>query len=79
MVDRCVRKDSSSCEGDSAGITTRGVHPHAAANHTVFFLCHGFIKFMYINENLFITCYNVNYFGSQPVGLDLASGSEYCQ
>ncbi len=34
MVDRCVRKDSSSCdprqqvEGDVAGITTRGVHPH---------------------------------------------------
>ncbi len=28
---------------------------------------------------LYITCYNVNYFVSQPVGLDFASGSGFCQ
>ncbi len=49
------------------------------------FLCNGFIKFTYINkilmktrlQFLYITCYNVNYFVSQPVGLDFASGSRY--
>ncbi len=35
--------------------TKRGVHPHAPVNHTVFFLCHGFIKFMYINKILMKT------------------------
>ncbi len=39
-------------EGDVAGVTTRGVCPHAPVNHTVFFLCHVFIKFMYINKIL---------------------------
>ncbi len=38
--------------GDTAGVTMRGVRPHAPVNHTVFFLCHGFIKFMYINKIL---------------------------
>ncbi len=42
-------------EGDAAGVTTRGVHPHAPVNHMVFFLCHGFIKFMYINKILMKT------------------------
>ncbi len=84
MVDRCMRKDSLSCDPSriTAGVTTR-VHPHAPINHTVFFLCHGFIKFMYINKILmktriyifYISCYNVNYFVSQPVGLDFTSGS----
>ncbi len=37
-------------ESDAAGVTTRGVHPHAPVNHIVFFLCHGFIKFMYVNK-----------------------------
>ncbi len=56
----------------------------------VFFLCHGFIKFMYINKILmktrlkflYITFYNMNYFVCPnqwvwilPVGLDFASGS----
>ncbi len=27
----------------------------------------------------YITCYNVNYFVSQPVGLDFTSGSGFCQ
>ncbi len=74
-------------EGDVAGVTTRGVGPHAPVNHTVFFLCHGFIKCLYINkilmktslQLLYITCYNVNYFVSQPVGLDFTSGSGFCQ
>ncbi len=51
------------------------------------FLCHGFIKFMYINKNIdenktlifYITCYNGNYFVSQPVSLDFASISEFFQ
>ncbi len=30
----------------------KGVRPHAPVNHTVVFLCHGFIKFMYINKIL---------------------------
>ncbi len=52
MADRCVRKDSSSC--DPSHITQdRG--PHAPVNHTVVFLCHGFIKCMYINEILMKT------------------------
>ncbi len=66
MVDRCVRKDSSSCdpqpyhqrplvEGDAAGVTTRGFHLHAPVNHMVFFLCHGFIKYIYINKILMKT------------------------
>ncbi len=42
-------------EGDSAEVTTRGVRPHAPVNHTVFSLCHGFIKFMYINKILMKT------------------------
>ncbi len=33
----------------------RGVCPHVPVNHMVFFLCHGFIKFMYINEILMKT------------------------
>ncbi len=37
-------------EGDVAGVTTRGVRPHAPVNHMVFFLCNGSIKFMYINK-----------------------------
>ncbi len=49
----------------------------------VFLLCHGYIKFMYINkiliktrlQFLYITCYNV----SQSVGLDFTSGSGFCQ
>ncbi len=87
MVDRCVRKDSSSCDIKwySSGVTTRGVRPHAPVNHAVFFLCHGFNKFMYINKILmktrlyflYSTCYNVNYFVSQPVGLDFARGSGF--
>ncbi len=72
-------------EGDATGVTVRGVCPHAPVNCTVFFLCHGFIKFVYKNKILmktrlsflYITCYNVNYFVSQPVGLDFASGSGY--
>ncbi len=28
---------------------------------------------------LYIRCYNVNYFVSQPVGLDFTSGSGFCQ
>ncbi len=71
-VDRCVRKDFSSCDpsritrdrrsrarpkvqGDAAGVKTRGVLPHTPVNHMVFFLCHGFIKFMYINKILMKT------------------------
>ncbi len=42
-------------EGDAAGITMRGVHHYAPINHMVFFLCHGFIKFMYINKILMKT------------------------
>ncbi len=42
-------------EGDAAGVITRGVCPHAPVNHMVFFLCHGFIKFMYINKILMKT------------------------
>ncbi len=53
MVDRCVKKDSWSC--DPSRITTRGTHPHAPVNHTVFFLCHSLIKFMYINKILMKT------------------------
>ncbi len=34
--------------GDAAGVTTRGVRPLVPVNHMLFFLCHGFIKFMYI-------------------------------
>ncbi len=41
--------------GDAAGFTMRGVCPHAPVNHTVFFLCHAFIKFMYINKILMET------------------------
>ncbi len=41
--------------GDAAGVTTRGVRPHAPVNNTVFFLCHGFINFMYINKILMKT------------------------
>ncbi len=37
-------------KGDAARVTTRVVCPHAPVNHMVFFLCHGFIKFMYINK-----------------------------
>ncbi len=59
MVDGCLRKGSSSCDpshmGDVAEVTTRGVCPHATVNHMVFFLCHGFIKFMYINKILMKT------------------------
>ncbi len=66
MVDRSVRKDSLSCdpkayhlrqqvEGDAAGVTTREVRPHASVNHAVFFLFHGFNKFMYINKILMKT------------------------
>ncbi len=60
MVDRCMWKDSSSCDpshisGDAAGVTMRGVCPHAPVNHTVFFLCHCFITFMYINKILMKT------------------------
>ncbi len=65
MVDRCVMKDSLSCdpsrinprlqvEGDAAGITRGDCH-HAPINHTVLLLCHGFIKFMYINKILMKT------------------------
>ncbi len=39
-------------ESDTAGVTMRGVRPHASFNHKVFFLCHGFIKIMYINKIL---------------------------
>ncbi len=42
-------------EDDVAGVTTRGVRPHAPGNHKVFFLSHGFIKFMYINVILMKT------------------------
>ncbi len=35
---------------DAAGVTTRGIRPHAPVNYMVLFLCHGFIKFMYINK-----------------------------
>ncbi len=42
-------------EGDAAGVTTRGVSPHAPVNHTVFFLYHGFIKCMYVNKILMKT------------------------
>ncbi len=42
-------------ESDAAGVTTRGVRPHAAVNHMVFFLCHCFIKFMYVNKILMKT------------------------
>ncbi len=74
-------------EGEAVGVTTRGVCPHAPVNHTVFFLCPGFIKFMYINKILmktrlqffYITYYNVNYFVSQSVGLDFTSESGFCQ
>ncbi len=74
-------------EGDAAGVTTRGVHPRAPVYNTIFFLCHGFIKFMYINkilmktrlQFLYITCYNANYFVSQPVVLDFTSGSGFYQ
>ncbi len=73
-------------EGDAAGATMRGVCPHAPVNHTVFFLCHGFNKFMYINkilmktrlQFLYITGYKMNYFVSQPVGLEFTSGSGFC-
>ncbi len=73
-------------EGDVAGATTRGVCPHAPVNIMVFFLCYSFIKIMYINkilrktslQFLYITCYNVNYFVSQPVGLDYTSGPGFC-
>ncbi len=39
-------------KGDAAGIIMRGVRPHAPVNHTVFFLCHGFVKSMYIKKIL---------------------------
>ncbi len=55
MVERCVRKDSSSCDpvvsGDTAGVTTRGVLPHTS--HTP--QCHGINKYMYINKILMKT------------------------
>ncbi len=77
-------------EGDVAGVTMRGVRLHAPVNLTVFFLWHGFIKFMYINKILYELekgniwflynmCYNVNNFVSQPMGLDFTSGSGFCQ
>ncbi len=80
------------------GRSQQGVRPHAPVNYTFFFLCHGFIKLMYINKILmktrlyffilcvtmwlyffYITCYNVNYFVSKPVGLDFTSGSGFYQ
>ncbi len=100
MVDRCVRKDSSSC--DPSHITrdgrsrvmwlgSRGVRPYAPFNHMVFFLCHGFIKFIYINKIVMKTRLNVCILRATmwttlcpnhrvwilPVGLDFASGSGY--
>ncbi len=99
MLNRCVRKDSSSC--DPSYITRdrssrviqlgsgRGVHPYARVNHTVFFSCHGFIKFMYINKILmktrlwffiilrvtkWTTLYPNQWIWILPVGLDFASG-----
>ncbi len=39
-------------EGDAAEVTMSGVCPHTHVNHTVFFLFHGFIIFMYINNIL---------------------------
>ncbi len=42
-------------EGYAAGVTTRGVCPHAHVNYMVFFLCHCFIKFMFINKILMKT------------------------
>ncbi len=42
-------------EGDAAGVTTRGVRPHAPVKHTIFFLCHSFIKCIYINKILMKT------------------------
>ncbi len=47
-----VLPETAGREGDAAGVTTRGVRPHAPVNYMVFFLCHGFIKFMYINKIL---------------------------
>ncbi len=56
MVDRSVRKYSLSCDPscitwdwDAAPVTMREVCPRAPVNHMVFFLCHGLIKFKYIN------------------------------
>ncbi len=49
-------------EGDAAGVTMRGVRRHAPVNHTVFFLCHGFIKFMNINKILMKTRLIVVYY-----------------
>ncbi len=42
-------------KGDAAGATMRRVHSHAPVNYMVFFLCHGFIKVMYINKILMKT------------------------
>ncbi len=42
-------------ECDAARVSMRGVRPHAPVNHIVFFLCHGFIKFMYISKILMKT------------------------
>ncbi len=71
------------CEEGLLELWPQPYHPRPQ----VFFLCHGFIKFMYINkilmktrlQFLYITFYNVNYFVSQPVGLDFTSGSGFCQ
>ncbi len=40
---------------DDAAGSQQGVRPNAPVNHMVFFLCHGFIKFMYINKILMNT------------------------
>ncbi len=68
-------------EGDAAGVTTRGVRPHAPVNHTVFFLCHGFIKFMYINKILMKT--RIFFFLYYLLQCELlcvpTSGSGFCQ
>ncbi len=80
-------------EGDAAGVTTRGVRPRLPVNHTFFFLCHGFIKFMYINKYLWKQDFNVcilgvtmwtTFYPNQwvwilPVGVDFASGCGFCQ
>ncbi len=86
MIDRCVRKDSMSCDPtispeiagrDAVGIITSAVRPHAPVNHTLY-LCHGFIIYMYINKILMKTrLYFWHYvlIRNQSV-LDFLSGSE---
>ncbi len=48
MIDRCVRKDSMVTWSPGS----HGVRSQAPVNHMVYFLCHGFIIFIYINKIL---------------------------